>query len=46
MPPEDLAATLLTQDFLAATGPKANILWNEPDPSTEGGLQLVQDPMV
>jgi hypothetical protein len=46
MPPEDLAAMLLTLGFLAATGPKANILWNEAAPSIEGDLQLVQDPMV
>lgn len=44
MPPGDLAAMFLTLGFLAATGPKANILWNEPDPRIEGDLQLVQDP--
>jgi hypothetical protein len=46
MPPENLAATLLTLAFLAATGPKASILWNEADPRIEGDLQLVEDPMA
>jgi hypothetical protein len=46
MPPEDLPATLLTLGFLAATGRKANILWNEPAPSIEGDLQQLRDPMV
>jgi hypothetical protein len=46
MSSEGLAATFLTLGFLAATGPKANILWNEPDPRIEGDLQLVEDPMA
>jgi hypothetical protein len=39
---EDIAATFFLLSVFAMTGPKASILWSEPDPRTNADLQLVE----
>jgi hypothetical protein len=41
MRPVEIAGLFVTLGFIATTGPKASILWNEPDPRIENDLQLV-----
>jgi len=40
---EDVAAVLFTLGTFAMSGPKASILWNEPDPRIGADLKLVQE---
>ena len=40
---EDIAATLFLLGTFAMTGPKAGILWSEPDPRASADLQLVEE---
>jgi hypothetical protein len=43
MRPVEIAGLFVTLGFIATTGPKASILWNEPDPRIENDLQLVSN---